>query len=231
MGRRRTHGFTLIELLVVIAIIALLIGILLPALGRARESARATACLANLKGIGVGVQLYYNDTDLLPNVSALTNPSGNENDVALLDVLEQYVDVPMPRREIEGDTSSAWIVSDPWKCPSDLESSDAASGFAAVHETFGTSYEYVPGQILFVTEIFLLFPRGNESAQTAITRGLERRDWPMLVDADDWHPGSSPRNALYFPDMRAAANEQPPEIEFVRFLEEITPRTTSLPGG
>ena len=60
-GRRILAGFTLIELLVVIAIMSLLMSILAPSLNRAREQARTAVCLSNLRGQGLGVQLYAED--------------------------------------------------------------------------------------------------------------------------------------------------------------------------
>jgi prepilin-type N-terminal cleavage/methylation domain-containing protein len=214
----RQPGFTLIELLVVIAIIAVLAGILVPALGRARDSSRNVKCLANLKGIGVGVQIYM-DTEskgqLLPKVRPLQEGE-NTNDPDLLDVMSRYVDASRPIRTDPNDPDSDWIVGDPWRCPSDDRGFDAASGFKPAWQSNGISYEYVPGIFMLAAELFFI-----RDPQGGVSKTWQQRNTqlPVLIDASNWHnprweidtrSGTNAdelpawrRNGLYYGDWRA----------------------------
>ena len=100
-------AFTLVELLVVIAVIAILAGLVLPALARAKQKAYQTTCLSNLKQIGIAIHLYGEDNeDYLPGpaLSGATPDYDKNSSWQLIYYIADYLGYPAPsgtRRTVE----------------------------------------------------------------------------------------------------------------------------------
>ena len=213
----------------VISIIALLIGILLPALGKARAEGRKIRCLTNLRGLGTSMALYFNDSDgTLPFVEPIAGADENENSIDLFEVLDAYIDAPRPRREDPTDTdSNNWIVLDPYRCPADRGGTDAEDPDPA-YARYGTSYQYLPGDLYVALELLgaIENPKDNPAEQTKARRAVSRTydefsnrgtRLPILLDVEGWHESQSGKNGLFWDGSADVYPGDPPD----EFIEEF----------
>ncbi len=171
-GRPNTQAFgsafTLIELLAVIAIIGILAALLLPALNRAKETSRRTACMSNLRQVNMSVRLYAEDhSDSLP-VLPSPNPYPNGVGAYYKELVKAYLgfDGPVSPKE------TVFI------CPSDR------AQFKQVHHAF-TSYTFNGYEIVLGA-----IPRITGKRFGAIrnpTKAVLVAEFPSFVGGS-WHP-------------------------------------------
>jgi prepilin-type N-terminal cleavage/methylation domain-containing protein len=140
---RRRGAFTLVELLVVVAIIALLLSILIPVLGAARERARRTKCAANLRQVGIGWLMYLEDSNEFFPFSGgnMHWAYGGKEDTFYVPDVPTYFFSPRPINKYLSHDGYGENKAEVFHCPSD----NGADGFddrpkVPSYDWYGNSY-------------------------------------------------------------------------------------------
>ena len=212
--RARLNGFTLVELLVVVAIIALLLSILLPALGKAKEIAVEVACASNMKAQGLANSMYATDNKgwfvpekLYQGGSYGKMPKPNPwNDTAWPSFSDILIDYAAPPPNEFDDESVKTI----WQCPGDRDGINRAACYGrnnSINDPLPQNKERALGTVSLngtATQIMYwenIHPDELDVIPTETVLFMDSESWgTRLVE-----PAGSDNSPLYEADFRHAA--------------------------
>jgi prepilin-type N-terminal cleavage/methylation domain-containing protein len=188
----REKAFSLVELLVVIAIIGVLTALLLPLLNRSKAKARNTACVSQLRQLGVATRLYAEDNDShLPTAERLPSMP-----IFFNRTLPRICDVLGPCFGGLANTNGVPV----FKCPCDNEEFFAVEGSSYMWNAGVNGSRIDFGEKTHIMSIIVGTTNPTVRIGTNITWSVEST--PLLVDYDDFHPRPprSGKNVVFMDD-------------------------------
>jgi prepilin-type N-terminal cleavage/methylation domain-containing protein/prepilin-type processing-associated H-X9-DG protein len=167
MSLIRRRGFTLIELLVVIAIIAILIGLLVPAVQKVREAAARTQCINAMKQIGLGLHNYHGTMKVFPPAFLTSGPQWRY--ISWMAHVLPYVDQQPLYNITEARTKAEGSGTYPWNNTNYPALGQALAVFTCPSDPRGPTAKVPPGETLMIGFTWYL---GNSGTTSRASDGL-----------------------------------------------------------